>query len=620
MLFTLTVYHAKAHMSIVFSRFFYTSYNIYNFYLYTTRIIVKNIKYIRKKLIIFELCVIIYFCRESAHYIFKGKFLIMNRLDAKMLGSMLIGATENLRRSSSEINNLNVFPVPDGDTGTNMTMTLEGGLAEIDRECDHAGQVIKDFAHGVLLGARGNSGVILSQIFAGIKNGLFDKADFSAIDIAEAYKLGVTKSYAAVKNPTEGTILTVFREATEYAASHINTDSTVEDFFKLHIEEARRSLARTKEILPVLMEADVVDSGGAGYLAIATGMYLALTGELDTSSPMVFSKEEKHKVDLDLFTRDSVLEFGYCTEFLLRLTTAKCNPDLFDITPLIDKLTEMGGESIVAYKDGDIVKVHVHTFTPGDVLSYCQSFGEFLTLKIENMSLDHTGDARGKDKEREKLSVITVASGEGMSALFYDMGATYVINGGQTLNPSTEDFINAFEKNCAEDIIVLPNNKNILLAANQAGEMYKEARVHIIPTKSMMQGYGAISVITPGITDIDVLCDNVTRAANDVLGCEVTRAVRDVTINGKSVKRGDYIAISDGEIVSVEDTKEAAVMSMLDSVDMDDYELITLFVGKGVTPGDRVHLTEAIEEEYPDCELTVYEGGQDVYYYLLALE
>ncbi len=547
----------------------------------------------------------------------------MKILDSKTLTAMLIGATENLRASAAEINNLNVFPVPDGDTGTNMTMTLEGGLSELSKaDGDNAGSVISSFARGVLLGARGNSGVILSQMFAGIKDGLSEKESFSARDLADAYMLGIKKSYSAVRNPTEGTMLTVFREACEYASDRIDSESEIEDFYRYHTEEATRSLARTKDILPVLSEADVVDSGGAGYLAIARGMYLSLKGELDTTVPTVFYKEEKPTLDIDRFTRDSVLEFGYCTEFLLRLTSAKVDPDSFDINPLIDKLTEMGGDSIVAYKDGDIVKVHVHTFKPGEVLSYCQLFGEFLTLKIENMSLDHTGDAAKSTKaqKKQKLSVIAVASGEGMSALFKEMGATYIINGGQTSNPSTEEFIKAFNEYCANDIIVLPNNKNVWLAANQAAEMFDGARVHIVPTKNMMQGYGALSVITPGITDVRVLVENAKRAAGEVVGCEVTRAVRDVTINGTAVKKGDYIAISEGQIAAVSDTKNAAVLSMLDSVDMDDYELITLFAGKGVSAEDRVDITERIEELYPDAVLTVYEGGQEVYDYLLAIE
>lgn len=546
-------------------------------------------------------------------------------LNGNTLKNMLLGGCENLRSSSSEINDLNVFPVPDGDTGTNMTMTLEGGIAELaELNNPTVGDVISKFAHGALLGARGNSGVILSQIFAGIKEYLKDKTDATARDLALAYGLGIKKSYSAVRNPTEGTILTVFRESTEYASSNINDASTIDDFYRLHIEEAKRSLERTKEILPVLAEADVVDSGGAGYLAIALGMYLSLTGKLKSSVINEMAPKKESKLDFDNFTRYSKLEFGYCTEFFLRLTVDKCDIDAFDLKALEDRLTEMGGESIVSYREDDIVKVHVHTFAPGEVLNYCQSFGEFLSLKIENMSVAHSEDKPKeepkKKKEKAKFSVLTVASGDGMCALLTDMGADGIISGGQTHNPSTEEFIEAFQAHDAENIIVLPNNKNVFLAAKQAAELYTDAKVHIIPTKNPMQGYGALSVITPGITDIDMLVKNVTRAAESVVGTEVTRAVRSVTLSGKEVHEGDYIAISEGEIAAVSDSAESALLEMLTTVDMDDYEIITLFVGKNVTDDSRAELTEALEDTYPDCEVIVYEGGQDVYDYLMAIE
>ena len=370
----------------------------------------------------------------------------------------------------------------------------------------------------------------------------------------------------------------------------------------------------------MLAEADVVDSGGAGYLAIATGMYLSLTGKMISTSYTTKDTCSEVHIDINSFTRDSVLEFGYCTEFLLRLTSAKCDPDSFDISVIIDRLTDMGGDSIVAYKDEDIVKVHVHTFSPGEVLAYCQGYGEFLTVKIENMSIGHTEEKKNNKTKRDALSVLAVASGDGMCALFSDMGASGIVSGGQTANPSTEEFIEAFKKHDAENIIVLPNNKNVFLAANQAAEMYTDACVHIVPTKNLMQGYGALSVITPGITDIDVLVENAKRAAEGVLGFEVTNAVRDVTLSGKEIKKGDYIAISDGEITSVADSAHNAVLSLLEGVDIDEYEIITLFVGAAVSEDERATLTEELEELYPDFEITVYIGGQEVYDYYIAIE
>ncbi len=545
-------------------------------------------------------------------------------LDGKKLKEMLIGGAENIHSNIAEINDLNVFPVPDGDTGTNMTKTIEGGLAEISSmHSERISDVIDKFAHGMLLGARGNSGVILSQIFAGIKEALTKYEKITALDLVEAYRSGIEKSYSSVMNPTEGTILTVFRESTEYAAKKINKKSTIEDFYKYHIEEAKRSLERTKELLPVLAEADVVDSGGAGYLCIALGMYYALTGELNTGEYKFDSQSDTAKVDIDLFTRDSVLEFGYCTEFLLRLMTAKVDPDSFEVSEIVKLLESLGGESIVAYKEGDIVKVHVHTFDPGAVLHECRAFGEFLTMKIENMSVGHSEGESAKakkPKERKRMSVLAVATGEGIASLFADMGADGIISGGQTSNPSTEEFIEAFKKYDAENIIVLPNNKNVFLAAKQAAELYEAANVYIVPTATLMQGYSALSVITPGITDMETLVQGAARAAEGVVGSEITRAVRDVTINGVQVSCGDYISITDGKITSVKENAEEALLALLESLDMDEYELITLFVGKEVDDDRRAEITERLEELYPACEVTVYKGGQEVYDYLVAIE
>lgn len=552
----------------------------------------------------------------------KGTVRLMEErlIDGKAFADMLYGGAALLGEHQQEINDLNVFPVPDGDTGTNMSKTIAGGLSELAGEDEESvGEMANKFSRGVLLGARGNSGVILSQIFAGIGEELSACDKVGAMELANAYRNGIKKSYASVQNPTEGTILTVFREATEYAAENITPESTVADFYKLHIECARRSLEHTKEILPVLKEAGVVDSGAAGYLYIVMGMYEALTGELVPSREIVASSEQR--INIDLFTRDSRLEFGYCTEVLIRLTTDKVDPDSFEIERVLSVLEELHGESVVAYKTGDVVKVHVHSFTPGMILSRLQEFGEFLTVKIENMSLGHSGEAEEEKPEEKKLfATLAVACGEGMSALFRDMGADGIIAGGQTQNPSTEEFISEFKKHNAEHIIVLPNNKNVYLAAKQAAELYEDAEVHIIKTKSLMQGYGALQVITPGISDMSVLVESIERAAAGVVGAEITRAVRDVTINGKHVAEGDYIAISEGDIAAVSESAEDAVMDMIATVDADDYEILTLFVGNGVDAERRCCLVERIEEEYPDFEITVYEGGQEVYDYLLALE
>ena len=546
-------------------------------------------------------------------------------IDGKIYVQMLVGGAAKLAENASEINDLNVFPVADGDTGTNMASTIEGGIAYAEAD-DHESleKASGAFARGILLSARGNSGVILSQIFAGINEVLSTSDTANAMKLGRAYRKGVEKAYAAVQNPTEGTILTVFRESASYAADLMNEDSTIEDFYRAHIEEARRSLERTKELLPVLAEADVVDSGAAGYLYIAEGMYRALTGEMPAAVSKAGEHKESKTVNIDMFTRDSVLEFGYCTEFLLRLTSAKCDPDTFEISAIISALEGIGGESIVAYKQDDIVKVHVHTFTPGDALAIAQRYGEFLTVKIENMSLGHSeapaANKEKKKKKNKKFAVIAVASGDGLCSLFKDMGADYIVAGGQTSNPSIEEFIKGFGACESENIIVLPNNKNVFLAAKQAAELYEGASVHVVETKNLMQGFGALSVITPGITDVSALVESASRAASGVTCCEITAAVRDASIGGVDIKAGDYMAITDGEITVSAKSAEDAVKAALEAADTDLSEIITLFTGKNVSAEARAALSEEIEELYPDCELSVYEGGQDVYDYMIAIE
>jgi len=540
-------------------------------------------------------------------------------IDGKCYARMLFGGAALLADHIKELNALNVFPVADGDTGTNMLSTIEGGLKAAEKnETEYIGEFSKSFARGILLSARGNSGVILSQIFAGINEVLERCECVNALTLAKAYVQGIKKSYAAVQNPTEGTILTVFRESTEYAAKNMDDSSSPADFFRLHIEQAARSLAETKNILPALAEADVVDSGAAGYLYIAEGMYQALTGK-ELRYEIKDNKSES-AVNIDLFTRDSILEYGYCTEFLLRLTSSKCDPDKFEISDAVSLLKEMGGESIVAYKQDDIVKVHVHTFTPGDILTKMQNFGEFLTVKIENMNLGHTEAEKEKKAPRKPFAVIAVAQGDGMSALFEEMGADKIVSGGQSANPSIEDFVLAFKECSANDIIVLPNNKNIILAATQAAELYTDANVHVINTKNIAQGYSALSVITPGIKDIKTLVESAERAAEGVIDGEITRAVRDAVVDGKSISAGEYMAISSGEILAVEKTAEEAVISLLSDADIDFCEIITLFVGAGVKAEKRVELTEHLKEIYDEYEIVVYEGGQDVYDYLVAIE
>ena len=539
-------------------------------------------------------------------------------LDARIFKKMLIGGAAMLALHKEELNDLNVFPVADGDTGSNMSMTLDGALASFKDSYGSIGELARDFNEAIMLCARGNSGVILSQIFTGICD-VLKKHDTVSVDLlAEAYRSGIKKSYAAVQNPTEGTILTVFRESTEYASANTSNNSTFEDFFRLHTEEAERSLKRTKELLPALKEADVRDSGAAGYVYVAQGMRDILEGKEIVYTPA--SYQEAKSVKIDAFDRNSTLEYGYCTELLLRLTTSKVDPDLFDISTAISALEDLGGESIVAYKNDDIVKVHVHTFCPGEIMNAMQKYGEFLTVKVENMSLGHTGTEKEKPRSNKAYSVISVCEGDGICALFKEMGADVTVEGGQSKNPSTKELIDAFKRCTTDNIIVLPNNKNIIFAAEQAKKLYTGAAVHVINSKNIAEGYAALSVINPAFKDISVIVESAERAVKSIVSAEITRAVRSVTLDGRSIEEGDYIAISGGEISAVASTPEDAVLAMLASEDTDLCEIITLFVGKNVSDDKRTYLTERLGETYPDCKITAYNGDQSVYDYIIAME
>ncbi len=542
-------------------------------------------------------------------------FMDSQTVDGTLFAKMLSGGLSLLSAHERELNSLNVFPVSDGDTGSNMIKTVRGGTAEIERH-DSDGKICTIsslFANGALLGARGNSGVILSQIFAGISKGLagIDKAN--ACDLAKAYAKGIETSYSAVTHPVEGTILTVFRESVEYAIDRIDSQSSIKDFYSLHIKKAEQSLAETPNLLQVLKDSDVVDSGAAGYLYFAKGMQDILEGREHTA----VSGGESHEtaVDIEKFTRNSVLEFGYCTEFLLRLTTSKVDPDSFDINRVVKDLEGLDGESIVAYKQDDMIKVHVHTFFPGRILAKMQDYGEFLTVKVENMMLSHDETNFSAKKPEKPYSVVAAASGDGTVKLFEELGADVVI---KDESPSAEEFIEAFKKCSSEKIIVLPNHKNSFLVARQAASMMNGTDIRVIETKSFMQGYSALSVLTPGLTDIDSLQKSAALAAENVVDGDVAMAVKDAEINGFSVKKGEYIARAGGVITAVEKTAGNALRKLLESSVTALTELITVFAGKDIS--DTENLKSEISDLYPDCEVTVIEGGQDIYDYLIALE
>lgn len=541
-------------------------------------------------------------------------------IDGQMLRRMLLCGTARLSALQKEIDKLNVFPVPDGDTGSNMTKTLEGGAAAMESSpALSVGEVMAAFARGALLGARGNSGVILSQILKGIEKGLKDKETATARDLSNAFLLGVKQSYSAVAKPVEGTILTVFREATDVATRLLEVDCSVDEWLLAHIEEARNSLQRTKELLPVLKEADVIDSGGAGYLCFIEGAYQALTGE-EVAATVVSQPQAAQALDFSLFTRDSELEFGYCTEFFLRLQSSKVDVETFD-TGVLKTFLETIGDSVVFVTDGDLIKVHVHTRTPGVVLNECQKYGEFLSLKIENMTLQHEGNEAQSETPKKALAVVAVASGDGMKELFLSSGADVIVDGGQTQNPSSGDFIEAFDRANAETIIVLPNNGNIFLAARQAAELYQAAKVLVLETKTLQEGYSALMVVTDCVEDVEGLYEDMQAAANGVTACSVTYAVRDANVGGRTIKQGEYLGFCGKELLANVEGKIECLKATLAAVDgAEDMELVTVFYGADVTDEEREAAAEAVEEICPDAELIEYDGGQEVYSFLVALE
>ena len=529
----------------------------------------------------------------------------MDRIDANLYLNLIRGGAASLAAHRQTVNDLNVFPIPDGDTGDNMFMTIQAG-------CHAAGSSLPEMAKavsaGMLMGARGNSGVILSRIYAGIAKGLEGVGEADVDTLSRAMLAGVEESYHAVSEPVEGTILTVFREGAQAAAG----SKDLKEYFDQLVTSMNLSLQHTPELLDVLKKAGVVDSGGAGLLYIAEGMRAALNGETaeveDTSAPAA------KQVDLNAFTEDSVLEFGYCTEFILRLQRSKVNLDTFDETVLSDWLSQ-NGESLVFFRDGSIVKVHVHTRTPGDILNHCQQYGEFLTLKVENMTLQHHEnhmDERFK-QGRKAYGVVTVASGAGLAETFQELGADVVIEGGQTMNPSVERFIQAFNEIDADTIFVLPNNSNILLTARQAAELYDKADIRVIPCKTLGEGYYALANMDTESDDANALEAALTEAAGEVVTGLVSRAIRD----SGNVKEGDYVGISGKEILASAATPESALMALADALGAGSSDVLLVFAGADAVDAECVR--GKLESMYPRSEVILQSGGQPVYEYILVL-
>ena len=555
--------------------------------------------------------------------------MILKKLDGEQFREILINGSNNLKAHYEEVDNLNVFPVPDGDTGTNMCRTIGNGINAISSlEEKKIGELGKTLSQGMLLGARGNSGVILSQIFRGICKGLDKKEEVNALELGEAFKVGVKQAYGAVITPVEGTILTVYREATEFACKNIKPDSTINEFFELHLKQAKKTLKNTKNLLPVLKEAGVIDSGGAGYTYIVEGIVKYLDGErIEIEDEEKEDEKKTVNVDFSAFGPDDTLQFGYCTEFILRLQNSKVDIEKFDIQTVIDVLEgdDIKGDSIVALKDDSIVKVHVHTKDPGLVLSKMRQFGEFLTTKVENMSLQHNENITPEEAENKaphkKFALVAVAQGEGIKEQFEAFGVDQIIGGGQTMNPSTEDFLTAFKKINADTIFVFPNNKNIVMAAKQAAKFYKGAEVEVIMSTSIPQCVSALSMLDFTSEDKTLIIGNFNEAIRNVVSGEITKASRNTRLNGMIIKKGDFIGILDGKLVASAKRFSFCLSSLLRKCkDIDDRAVITYIYGEDMSEEMKKQATDLVERKYPLLEISAIDGRQSLYHLLLAIE
>lgn len=541
------------------------------------------------------------------------------QLTGRLFLDMVKSGAANLDLHSSEVNDLNVFPIPDGDTGSNMMLTIQGGASSACNT-DSLTETASSIARGMLLSARGNSGVILSQLFEGLSAGFkgLDTADTKDFDFA--FKKAVEQAYSSVIEPTEGTILTVARETGEMISQ--NSFASFEELFEQAIERAKISLEHTPELLDVLKKAGVVDSGGAGLIYILEGMLSALTGKtIERPHDLHYQHAPAPKaVNTDLFTEDSVLEFGYCTEVLVRLQRIKGDPEDFDINGFIEFMGTIG-DSIVAFRNGSIVKLHVHTMTPYKVLEYCQRFGEFLTIKIENMMLQHNeviAQDEEKKKERSRYAVVAVATGEGLKEQLKDMGADVIIDGGQTSNPSASDILSAFDKANADTIFILPNNGNILLTAKQAGELYNKSDVRVIPTKTIGDCISVLSMLD--LTgDPDSIEAEMNASMEGTVTAEISKSIRAAELNGLTINSGEYIGIIGKDVVSADTDCLDTAVAALKLMEPADHSALMIISGKNAAKGLSAELAGIAKKKYRRLEVCEINGGQDIYDLILVV-
>ncbi|MDF2699739.1 MAG: hypothetical protein K0Q49_1295 [Haloplasmataceae bacterium] len=545
------------------------------------------------------------------------------KIDGTLFKQMIVNGAVNLDNNSDRIDELNVFPVPDGDTGTNMKLTLNAGAKEIaNLNSNSIAEVAKKLSRGLLMGARGNSGVILSQLFRGFANGVEGHDAADAVVFARALKKGVETAYKAVMKPVEGTILTVARESADEVNRFAGPELAFKDLISRLVNESKRSLQHTPELLPVLKEVGVVDSGGAGLVVIYEGFEKAINGEILKLNEF---KEIKNTQSAQSQFKTEDITFGYCTEFIVQLDPERLKSNPFTEERLRNALSRIG-DSLVVVQDEDIIKVHVHTNEPGVALNIAQKYGEFLKLKIENMREQHSSitgyeDTKEvtKEKEKKEYAIIAVCAGEGLANIFKEMGCDYIISGGQTMNPSTEDFIKAIKDANAKNILILPNNSNIIMAANQAADVTDGVNVKVVPTKTIPQGYSSLLIFNP-TTDIESNFESMNEQINEVKSGQVTFAVRDTQFNGLEIHKDDYMGMFEKNIVVSKTGRLDVTLDLLDQMIDKNSEIVTIFYGDDVTEEEVENISEYIEANYEEVELEVLEGNQPVYSYIIAIE
>ncbi|HCI7390558.1 fatty acid kinase catalytic subunit FakA [Staphylococcus aureus] len=548
---------------------------------------------------------------------------MISKINGKLFADMIIQGAQNLSNNADLIDSLNVYPVPDGDTGTNMNLTMTSGREEVENNLSkNIGELGKTFSKGLLMGARGNSGVILSQLFRGFCKNIESESEINLKLLAESFQAGVETAYKAVMKPVEGTILTVAKDAAQAAVEKANNTEDCIELMEYIIVKANESLENTPNLLAVLKEVGVVDSGGKGLLCVYEGFLKALKGEKVEAKVAKIDKDEfvhdEHDFHGVINTEDII--YGYCTEMMVRFGK---NKKAFDEQEFRQDMSQFG-DSLLVINDEEIVKVHVHTEYPGKVFNYGQQYGELIKLKVENMREQHREVIRkeqhtAKPKmETVETAIITISMGEGISEIFKSMGATHIISGGQTMNPSTEDIVKVIEQSKCKRAIILPNNKNILMASEQAASIV-DAEAVVIPTKSIPQGISALFQY-----DVDATLEEnkaqMADSVNNVKSGSLTYAVRDTKIDGVEIKKDAFMGLIEDKIVSSQSDQLTTVTELLNEMLAEDSEILTVIIGQDAEQAVTDNMINWIEEQYPDVEVEVHEGGQPIYQYFFSVE